>query len=442
MKFRANRWALLIVVALTLVLTTGLGDARSESVLTTTQFLDTEGVNTHINYIDGAYRDIDRIIADLGFLRIHHIRDTLVIPGSHVIPGFATYARVADTGVRFLLVAGVPPARQQDNGALDLFRRLGLVRDLLAVRAGSVAAIEGPNEINNSVLPHSGMTPAQVLQVALAFQRDLYRVIHADFPSLPVYYFTGYAAGGIPIGPDPLRAGGLADYNTQHPYPNHGETPAGALARGRTLPNTIDPNEHAVYTETGYSTNGGHDGVDPDVQAKYTIDLFLDAARIGIARTYLYELLDAYPTGSRQGNLGYGLFDASGAPKPAARAIRAMNTVLGDCPSDGRVLTAAPLWSISGMPETAFHLSLRGRCGEFLALWDEPRLWDGAAGGRLPASAPHPVTVNVTPGTGWRFTLFDPQKGAEPVQTASGASLQLVLPDHAVLLRAEPGSGR
>jgi len=40
----------------------------------------------------------------------------------------------------------------------------------------------------------------------------------------------------------------------------------------------------------------------PTCKGKYTIDLLLDAAEQGLARTYTYELLDAYPTGSRRCN--------------------------------------------------------------------------------------------------------------------------------------------
>jgi len=403
------------------------------AALTPAEFIDTEGVNTHISYVDGAYRDVDRVIADLAYLGIRHIRDGLVVPGQNAVPGFDTYARVASAGIHFLLVVG------GDYPLSSLTTRLAFARDLLAYTPGSVDALEGPNEINNWPIIFEGLGPPHELAAALAFQRVLYTAAHAAFPllphGLPVYYLTGYAAGGIPIGPDPLRVPGLADFNVQHPYPKHGDPPAPALARARALPNTTDPAEQAVYTETGYSTNGGHDGVDADVQGKYTIDLLLDAAEQGIARTYIYELLDAYPTGSRQGNAGFGLFDTSGAPKPAARFIRAMNSILRRC-ATGRITADRPVVTVANLPDTAHQLAFRAADGLVLALWDEPRLWDPALGIRLQA-APHNVDVRVASPGGWRLTLFDPEHGSGPVETKNAPTLQVTLGDHALFVRIE-----
>ena len=66
--------------------------------------------------------------------------------------------------------------------------------------------------------------------------------------------------------PTPLRVPGLADFNTQHPYPNRGEPPAGAPPRARTLPNVTDPGRARGLYRDRLLTNGGRDGVGADVQ--------------------------------------------------------------------------------------------------------------------------------------------------------------------------------
>ena len=49
-----------------------------------------------------------------------------------------------------------------------------------------------------------------------------------------------------------------------------------------------------VITETGYNTDTSdtYSGVDQTVQAKFTLDTLVDAYKMGVAKTYLYELLD------------------------------------------------------------------------------------------------------------------------------------------------------
>ena len=431
--------AVLVAVVVLMMFGTRAATSAEWAALTPAEFIDTEGVNTHINYVDGAYRDVDRVIADLAYLGIRNIRDSLVVPGHDAVPGFDTYARVASAGIRFLLVVGGEAAKGHPSPMPSLFTRLAFARDLLAYRPGSVTALEGPNEINNWPITFEGLGPPHELEAALAFQRELYTAAHTAFPSLahglPVYYLTGYGAGPIPVGPDPLRVPDLANFNTQHPYPNHGEPPARALARARALPNTTDPEEPAVYTETGYSTNGGRDGVDADVQGKYTIDLLLDAAEQGIARTYIYELLDAYPTGSPQGNGGFGLFDPTGAPKPAARFIHAMNVILARC-TTGLVAADRPEVTVASLPHTAHQLAFRTADGLLLALWDEPRLWDPALGTRLQV-APRSVDVAVASPGAWRLTLFDPEHGSDSVETKIAQTLQVTLGDHALFVRIE-----
>ena len=198
---------------------------------------------------------------------------------------------------------------------------------------GSITAVEGANEINNFPLTFNGVSG---LQGAIDLQEALYADVHSDHNSagVPVDYLTGYDAGSIGPGPNPYTTAGLADYDTQHPYPTYGQAPAWFLNPSNSLPNEGPVYGPAVYTETGYSTYGGSSGglvaVNQDVQAKYTLDLLMDAAKDGISKTYLYQLMDAYQPGSPQGDDGFGLFDPNNAPKEAATAIHNLTTILAD----------------------------------------------------------------------------------------------------------------
>ena len=421
----------------------------AQATLRSADFVSSEGVNTHIPYTDGAYSNVSAIIADLSYLGIDHVRDGLNSPGQFGGAPLSSYIAIARAGVRFTLMVGGGGSLAASGGTPtdpSLDQRVGYIDQLVQAVPGSVAAVEGTNEINNQPILYDGQggqgTGAAELDAALAMQRQLYSLVHAD-PNLrgvPVDYFTGYGAGSIPVGPDPATTAGLADADTQHPYPNGGQPPAFWVSRAQALGNESAADAaagaRAVYTETGYSSNGGTAGaVSPDVQAKYTLDLLLDDARQGIAETDLYELLDAYAPGSRQGDAGYGLFDSKGAPKPVATALHNLNAILADTGAQAAAFTPAPLaYTLAGQDSTSSSLLMQKSDGTYiLALWDEQPIWNAASGTQI-APASHQVTLSLS-GTGDRaIALYDPMSGEQAVATSTGTSATVTLSDHALLL--------
>ena len=83
------------------------------------------------------------------------------------------------------------------------------------------------------------------------------------------------------------------------------------------------PGLPTVITETGYETNpaDSYGGADQTVQAKYTLDILVDAFLDGVSQTYLYELFD-------EGGQHFGLFNTDGTPKLVATAIHNLTTLL------------------------------------------------------------------------------------------------------------------
>jgi hypothetical protein len=303
----------------------------SDPVMRASDFLGTLGVNTHIPYTDGGYANIGNVIADMAYLGINETRDAISNGASGSAP-LSSYIEVAQSGVKFTICLNA-------TTTADLKANLALVAQLNQAVPGSVIAVEGPNEINNSPVTYNGVSG---LQGALNLQTALYSMVHASsaLQGVAVDYFTGYDAGGVAVGPNPATTPGLADYDTQHPYPNNGSPPAGTVSRSQALVNEQPATGPAVYTETGYSTNGGTSGgVNQDVQAKYTLDLLMDAAKDGIAHTDLYQLMDAYQPGSPQGDDGFGLFNPSNQPKEAATAIHNLTAILADAGTNASTFT-------------------------------------------------------------------------------------------------------
>ena len=393
--------------------------------LSTSSFLSGIGVDTHIAYTDGGYANVPNIINDLNYLGVDQIRDGI----SNGVNGAAplqSYFSIAQAGNHFTFIA---PA----STSAGLSAQLGLIDQVQQAAPGSVIAIEGPNEINNAPLTYNGVGG---LQGALNLQAAIYSAVHADpvLAGVKVDYFTGYAAGGIAVGPDPV-ATGLADYDNQHPYPNSGQAPARWVARSMALPNTTSPTEPAVYTETGYTSIGA----DPTVQAKYTLDLLFDTAVQGISKTYLYQLMDPYAPGSPQGDDGLGLFDYTGAAKPVATAIHNLTGILAGG-AGGGVLT--PLnYTLAGLPSTGNSLLLQKADGSYVvAVWAEPQIWNNTTHSEIAAPS-QTVTLSLPTSYG-AVQVFDPLTGTTPISSFSSvSSVQFTLTDHPILISlASPGA--
>jgi hypothetical protein len=349
----------------------------------------------------------------------------------------SSYIALAQQGIKFTFyisgTVGMTTA--------DLKAQLALIEKVNAAVPGSVVAVEGLNEINNFAFTYNGVGG---LQGATNLQKDLYAAVHSNsgLSGVAVDYFTGYAAGSIAAGSNPSTTAGLADYDTQHPYPNGGEAPAAWVSPSKALSNETSGAGPAVYTETGYSSNGGTTGaVNADVQAKYTLDLLMDTARDGIARTYLYQLMDAYQAGSRQGDDGTGLFDSNNLSKSAATAIHDLTSILADTGSTASAFTPTTLsYSLANLPTTGNSLEMEKSNGAYdIVVWNEPQIWNEATGKEI-TFAPTTVTLNLA-STYATVELFDPLSSAAPIKTLSNvSSVQLSITDHPLIVEIEPAN--
>jgi hypothetical protein len=416
-------------------------------VVRVADFVAAEGVTTHISYTDGRYADVREIVSELKYLGIERIRDSINTPGFAGAPPIQAWWRVAYAGIKFNMVIGGGKfgLKTGDWANPSLEGRLDNIRWLQRVVPGSVVSIEGPNEINNEPLIYEGLGTSKKgsdeLDAAVHLQRDLVRLVRADsrLQQVPVYYFTGYGAGTIPPGPDPAKDRSLGDFNNQHPYPRNGEPPAWWLQRSHTLSNCAGNggpcNGPAVYTETGYSSNAGTwAGVPEDVQANYTLDLLLDAAEQNISAVYLYELMDAYPPGSRQRDAGFGLFNYQGRPKPVAQALRTMNTILRglDAGSERFAVQPLALQYRTDDPDTKIVQMQASPTKYVLAVWNERKLLDKPSDKKARSLPPAAVDVQLQGTAG--LALFDPMTGSDARSLGRADKVTVSVTDHPVFL--------
>ena len=387
-------------------------------------FLDTLAVNTHVNYTDGAYANVQNIADDLAWLGIRHVRDAS--PASGAAP-FSSYVYLAQRGIKFdFLVHG------------DITESIEQIARLSAAVPGSIASVEGLNEINNWPPTYRGLTGTPA---GLAVQREIYTRVHAspELAGVSVYDLTGYETK-----PVESRAN-AADYANQHFYPQNGEQPSYEANGDRWLGNAIDSVKKfqlpIVMTEFGYFSmpqSGWYMlGVDEPTQAKGILNGYMGAAAAGVKRTYVYELLDQKPDPQNKNNeLHYGLFRYDNNAKPVAHAIRNLTSMLraDSVRQANGAARGALAYALSGMPASANSLLLQKKDGRFvLVLWNETPIWDRAAG--TPLSSP-PANVEVDFGaTASRVDLYDPTVSADPLASHRDVrKLGVAIPDHPILL--------
>lgn len=339
-------------------------------------FVDTIGVNTHLFYVGTAYGNFAMVKKRLAELGIRHIRDGLD-PG-RTRRFAARVNRLGADGIRSTLIAC-----RVTQGALWTT----YVKDAKTKLRASLEALEGVNE------PDLVAAGTDWVRYARRCQRDIHRQAKGSTFGAPLR---------VPVlGPsiqarDMHRLGDIsdrADGGTIHPYAG-GMRPSRPGEYGFAAQTASVRKHHfggarvPVYaTETGYHdamhTTDVHPPASQRAAAIYMPRLFLEHAKAGVRRTFVYELVDEHPDPALADvELNYGLFESDWSYKPSAIALR--NTIaLLDSPrrSPRRPLryalenTADP---DGGGPRGAIRdMLLQKADGSYwLALWQDSTVWD------------------------------------------------------------------
>jgi hypothetical protein len=389
-------------------------------------FIESLGVNTHTTYLNTAYANTSLVENSLAYLGIDHIRDG--IPGLES-PGFAGEKALAAAGYKIDFVMETPTA-----GAFATL-------DYLAKNdPGSVFSVEGPNEVGFTPVWFDG---GNGVANQIADQQAIYNAVHAD-PAL-----AGVSVLNLTVGLQSSisysqlgNMSGMADQGNAHEYAPFGFSPAFDWRGILALEGSPTPGLPMAVTEAGYYTlPGSPSGVDEMVQAKYTLDLLMDAAKSGVTQMYLYELLDQMPdpTGTNR-QLHYGLFHNDGTPKLAAIAIHNLTTILKDPAGTPPDSTGSLTYGVTGLPSNGSQVLFEKQNGVFaIALWAEPTIWDHTLAQEIAA----PVeTVTVSFARPQNLILvFDPLLGTTPIATYTNFSdVQLQITDHPLIVETGPAS--
>ncbi len=388
-------------------------------------FVQSLGINTHLAYGRTTYYGQQQsVISALQYLGINTIRDQP--PGYTPDPTTtAAYDAVAAAGVRFdALLVG--------NGPVDITDTIAGTAAFQQAYPGSIAAIEGPNEINAWPITYEGITDTYAAGVQVT--QDLSTAVQSN-PSLqtvPIYALTlSYGITGVTAGEEEL--GDLAPYVTYgnaHIY-DCCNVWQGNMLHWLPILKQATPGVPTVITETGYPTTPSH--VDELTAAKYNLNTLFENALNGIVRTYLYELVDENSSATdTNAEDHFGEFHNDWTPKAGATAIHNLTTVLKSAGSGTASTTLN--YSVSGLP-AAGHTFLLGSSTAFdIAVWIDATVYDPTNGVDIPAPA-YSVTVNLG-ATFANVAVYDPMIGTTPIATYSNVStLSISVVDHPLIVQ-------
>jgi hypothetical protein len=390
----------------------------TQTILRAADFTQSLGVQVHLRYSDSKYWNTTNVINDLKYLGISNVRDTVWNVGGGANPAEEShYAALAAAGIHFDMLI---------NGG-DIASQLALVSSLAATHAGAVTAIEGPNEVDNTPVSYNGLNG---VAGDTAFENALVAAVHGTSSLASVNTFNVSSANGISTN---------AGFSNFHAYPTQGAEPLSTLTSDLAASTKAMAGKPAVLTEAGYytMTNGvGWGGVDYTTQAKLTLNMIMDATKLGVSQVYIYQLLDDYadPNNTTQED-HFGLFDVNNAPKPAATAIHDLTTILSDTAATAHSFTISTLaYTIAGLPSTGSSFEMEKSSGAHdIIVWNEPKIWNNTTHSEIAVAASN-VTVNL--GASYaNVSVYDPLSGTTAIQTLHNvSSVTLGVTDHPLII--------
>lgn len=396
----------------------------SETVQSAYSFVNSIGVNTHLNYFDRTYGNFELVERKLKSIGIRHVRD-----GVHLLNAdynktvYSRWSQLGSIGIRF-------------DAVLDPRSALGTLTvdklDQVEKLAGdTIESFEGPNELDISNMPNWA-------SVDRDYQRDVYQSVKSMTAAKPIEVLgpsLAFASKGSFVG----NISDRVDYGNLHPYPA-GKMPSSVFPEQILLAKEVSGDKKLFITESGYHNalddHSDQPAVSETAAAKYIPRLFLENFSQGIRRTYLYEFLDEAPDpGLTNFQMHWGLLRSDGSEKPAFTAVKNLINELSDSAEPAHLEQMT--YSL-GTPNTQIHhLLLQKSDGQFfLILWQEVSSYDSKKQQDITVS-PQPVTLTLDHSVR-SISTYEPTVQAELQQVYSNvAKVSLEVPDHPLVIQIE-----
>jgi hypothetical protein len=401
---------------------------HAESPQAAQGFVDSIGVNTHINYFDSSYGNSSVLLRELKSVGIRHVRDGAVLQDENYNRSvYGIWRSLSTFGIRFNMVF-------DPRGSIKVVRP-ELVEQLLSLSGYSVESIEGPNELDLSKL-------SEWPQLTRTYQQNIFTVVR-HLPHNSTLPLIGPSMAFVAAGKKVGDIGNFVTYGNLHSYPA-GHLPSDMLPSQIAGASVMYPGKQIVITETGYhnaiNEKNEQPGVSELAAAKYIPRLLLESFNHGIFRTYLYEFEDEFPNvAATEQEQHWGLLRNDGSEKPAFMALRNMIVTLTDTKMPDKTSTLQPLtYSLQGDTALIHHTLLEKADGRYyLALWQEVSSFDVVEKKNISVESKM-VTVSL-PRPFARVCIYDSLQGTKTnIEPTKKSSITLSVPDHVILLEIAP----
>lgn len=364
-------------------------------------FDNSVGVVVHSGYGTTSYGQLNKVIAAIGRLGVHNVRDILAPNDPGEVQVLQAYAA---KGAKSTLILGDQRAAQLLPALVAELRQLGPAAD----------AVEGPNE------PELHGDP-QWAKNTRAYQQQIYTAIKGD----PQLRHLTVLAPSIAQDDAWAKLGNIRPYidaGNVHPY-SGGQSPERTIDHRLMFAPLVSGNAPLWATETGFQTGvnakNGQPGVAEPQAAILTVRMLLDYFGRGIRKSFDYELVDekADPK-QHDAEQHFGLLRSDFSPKPSYTAIQNLLTLVRD---PGPAFQAKPFrYSIGGDQSGVSTQVLQKRDGTTLfALWQTADVWDIQS--EQPVTVPTRKLTFYSSGPATKIETFVPTKSSQPDQTLTQA---------------------
>jgi hypothetical protein len=385
--------------------------------LTNFQFTDSVGVNVHLSYIGTVYStNFPQVMQSMIDLGVKHYRDGLSQDAPSV-----QYENAESLGK-----AGI-----MGDWLMDIHDTASTINSAYANAPDAVAAFEGPNEDD-----------AQAGPTITAFMQLLHNTVRNN-PATAAMPIIAPSFQDVASFKTQGNLSSLINFGNMHNYfgtfnpetgpwggPFYNCGGYGGIQFDICLAQMVAVGEPVMSTETGYPSS---QGLSDAIIGRYELRILFNSLRVGVSRTYLYELIDdpSSPT--------YGLLTDSFTPRPDYTAIKSVISLLKDVSftRPGKLD-----YTISGQTQSVYQLLLQKSDGTFyLAIWLGVQSADAQDPSKVYNIAPQNVTLSTSTPIGGATTYVLDDSGnmtSTPTELTNG-SLPIVVTDRITLVALSPG---
>ena len=390
-------------------------------------FLDSVGINIHLHYTDTVYKKFDSLVKPkLLKLGVKHVRDGIYTYKDANRNTFY-YKRMRELGAE-----GIQATLISNFGEHAESTDYSKIDDVYGWLDGKVAAFEGVNEPDLT-------GRKDWVEKTRAAQKSLYEAVKGSAKTRSVKV----------IGPSVVweakRLGDMSkylDYGNAHPYTG-GRMPAWKAygsSQAKVISNAArtSPGKPVMATETGYhnalNTKDTHPPTSERAAAAYLPRLLLSHYKMGIPRTFLYELLDLRADSSLgKRDMHFGLVRNDGSEKPAFAAVKNLLELLGE---DAKHNPGKLAYTLSGSKDM-HSLLFQKEDGSFqLALWRGVSSYDTKARKDTTVEAKE-VRLELPRSTELSVHNFQAD-GSVKTRELSSKNLDVNLSEHVVVVEIRP----